>query len=176
MNKKKCLIAYYSRAGNNYVGGSIVNLPVGNTEVVAKTIQKLTGGEMFRIDTLKAYPEDYHKTTDVARQELRQNIRPELTGHVEAMADYSVVYLGYPNWWGTMPMAVYTFLESYDLSGKTIIPFCTHEGSGMEHSEKDIRKLCANSTVLKGLPIQGSGVRRAKNHIEAWLRQLGEII
>jgi flavodoxin len=176
MKKEKGLIAYYSRAGNNYVGGHIVNLPVGNTEVAAEMIQWLTGGEMFRIDTIKDYPGDYHQTTDVARQELRGNARPELAGHVDAMADYSVVYLGYPNWWGTMPMAVYTFLERYDFSGKTIIPFCTHEGSGMGHSERDIRRLCTHATVLKGLPIQGSAVQRAKNDIEDWLRQLGKII
>lgn len=175
MKRDKSLIAYYSRPGNNYFGGSIVNLPVGNTEVVAKMIQKLTGGDMFRIETRKNYPEDYHEATDVARQELRQNTRPELTGHVDAMADYSVIYLGYPNWWGTMPMAVFTFLESCDLSGKTIIPFCTHEGSGMGRSESDIRKLCAKAKVLKGLSIRGSGVQHAENDIEGWLRRLGKI-
>jgi flavodoxin len=175
MNTMKKLIAYYSRAGNNIVGGNIVNLPVGNTEVAAKMIQQLTGSDIFRIDTVKKYPADYYKTTDVAKQELRENARPELSGHVDNMADYGVIYLGFPNWWGTTPMAVFTFIEAYDFAGKTIIPFCTHEGSGMGHSESDIKKLCPDARVLKGLPIRGGSVQGAENGIADWLRKLGEI-
>jgi len=169
----KSLIAFFSRKGNNYVGGRIVNLPVGNTEVAAQMIRELTGGDLFRIATVKEYPSDYEETTDVARRELRQNERPELSGRVEAMDGYRVVYLGYPNWWSTMPMAVFTFLEAYDFSGKTIVPFCTHEGSGIGHSESDIRKLCPNAEVLKGLAIRGGSVQSAGSEISAWLRQLG---
>jgi flavodoxin len=169
----KCLIAYYSRKGNNYASGSIADLPVGNTEVAAKMIQKLTGGETFRIDTVKAYPSDYAKTTEVAQQELRQNARPELTDHVGDMSAYDLVFLGYPNWWGTMPMAVFTFLEEYDFSGKTIVPFCTNEGSGMGHSESDIKKLCPRAKVLSGLPIRGGSVQRAEGDIAAWLKAAG---
>ncbi len=175
MNKTKKLIAYYSRAGNNYVGDKIMNLPVGNTEVAAKMIQKLTGSDIFRIDTIKNYPADYNETTEVAKQEQRQNARPELTGHVDNMADYNVIYLGYPNWWGTMPMAVFTFLEEYAFSGKTIIPFCTHEGSGMGRSESDVKKLCSDASVLKGLSIRGENVQKAESDIADWLRNLGEI-
>ena len=145
----KSLIVFYSRAGNNYVGGNIVNLLIGNTEIAAKMIQKHTGGDMFKIETVKDYPSDYHETTEVAKQELRQSARPELAGQMPNVADYSVIYLGYPNWWGTMPMAVFTFLEQYDYKGKFIIPFCTHEGSGMGRSEKDIRKICPGAVVLK---------------------------
>ena len=169
----KCLIAYYSRKGNNYVSGSIVNLPVGNTEVAAKIIQKLRGGETFRIDTVKAYPSDYTKTTEVAQQELHQNARPELTDHVGDMGAYDIVFLGYPNWWGTMPMAVFTFLEEYDFTGKTIVPFCTNEGSGMGHSESDIKKLCPKAKVLKGLAIRGGCVQSAEGDIAAWLKASG---
>jgi len=172
----KSLIAYFSRKGNNYVGGRILHLPVGNTEVAAKMIQKLTGSDTFRIDTVKEYPSDYTKTTDVAQQELRQNARPELSGGVDNMDDYSVIFLGYPNWWGTMPMAVFTFLERYDLSGKTIIPFCTNEGSGMGHSESDIKKLCHSATVFTGLSIRGGSVQKAGNDISAWLRESGVIV
>jgi flavodoxin len=175
MRKTKGLIAYYSRAGNNYVNGDIVNLQVGNTEVAAKMIQKLTGSDIFRIDTVKAYPEGYQETTDVAKKELRENTRPELSGHVNNMADYNVIYLGYPNWWGTMPMALCTFLEAYDFAGKTIIPFCTHEGSGMGRSERDISKLCPEARVLQGLPIRGGNVHHAEKAIADWLRELGEI-
>lgn len=175
MDRKNSLIAYFSRAGNNYVGGGIVNLPVGNTEVAAKMIQKLTGGDMFKIDTVKMYPDDYSETTEVAKKELRQNARPELSGDVDNMEDYGVVYLGYPNWWGTMPMAVFSFLEAYHFSGKTIVPFCTHEGSGMGRSESDIRKLCPESGVLNGLAIRGGSVNRAEGEIVDWLRGLGKV-
>jgi flavodoxin len=175
INTMKKLIAYYSRAGNNYVNGDIVDLPVGNTEVAANMIQKLTGSDVFRIDTVEPYPEGYHETTELAKEELRGNARPEISGHVDNMVDYDVIYLGYPNWWGTMPMAVFTFLEAYDFSGKTIIPFCTHEGSGMGRSESDIRKLCPAARVLKGLPTRGGIVQGAEQDIAKWLRELSEI-
>lgn len=173
MSEAKCLIAYYSRKGNNYVNGSIVNLPVGNTEVAATTIRELTGGDGFKIATVEDYPPDYEKTTEIARQELRQNARPALSGRVENMAGYGVVLLGYPNWWGTMPMAVHAFLETYDFSGKTILPFCTHEGSGMGRSEGDIRRLCPGAKVQKGLSIRGGSVQKAGSEIAAWLRASG---
>jgi flavodoxin len=175
MGKTKGLIAYYSRAGNNYVNGSIVNLPVGNTEVVANMIQKLTGSDIFRIDTVKGYPEGYEETTKVAKEELRSYARPEISEHVNNMADYDVIYLGYPIWWGTMPMVVFTFLEEYDLAGKTIIPFCTHEGSDMGRSERDVEKICAGARVLKGPAIRGGSVHGAQDEIANWLRNLVEI-
>jgi flavodoxin len=167
--EKKSLIAYFSRKGSNYVGGSIVNLPIGNTEVIANKIQELTGSDMFEIETVKSYPKDYTETTNVAKKELRENARPELTEIVDDMDSYDVIYIGYPNWWGTMPMAVYTFFESYDFSGKTIIPYCTHEGSGMGSSERDIKKLCPNAKVLSGLAIQGGSVKNAAGTIKSWL-------
>lgn len=173
MEKTKGLITYYSRAGNNYVNGGIVNLPVGNTEVVAKMIQKMTGSELFRIDTVKDYPEGCQETTEVAKAELRSNARPEIKGQVDNMADYEMIFLGYPNWWGTMPMAVFTFLEAYDFAGKTILPFCTHEGSGMGRSERDIKKICADANVLKGLAIRGGSVQQAETDIADWLENFG---
>ena len=175
MKETKSLIAYFSRKGNNYVGGNIVNLPVGNTEVAAQMIQKMTNSDIFRIEPATPYPADYDKTTEVARQELRQKARPLLTGRADNLADYGVVFLGYPNWWGTMPMAVFTFLEACDFSGKILMPFCTHEGSGMGRSESDIQKLCSGATVRKGLPITGGNVREAGPAISAWLRESGVI-
>jgi len=154
------------------VGGKIVNLPIGNTEVVARKIQELTGSDLFKINTVKSYPDDYTETTNVAKEELRKNTRPELTETVDNMDSYDVIYIGYPNWWGSMPMAVYTFLESYDLSGKTIIPFCTHEGSGIGNSERDIKKLCPNVTVLTGIAIIGGNIGRADKDIADWLKKL----
>lgn len=175
MSKSKSLSVYYSRKGSNYVNGSIVHLPVGNTEVIAKKIQGLTGSDLFQIETVKAYPEDYTETTRVSQDELSQNARPELTDVVADMDLYELIYLGYPNWWGTMPMAVFTFLESSDFSGKTIVPYCTHEGSGLGSSERDIKKLCPTAKVLSGLAIKGGTVGRADNDVANWLKKLGLI-
>jgi len=175
MTQQKGLSVYYSRKGNNYVNGSIVNLPVGNTEVIAKKIQALTGSDLFQIETVKAYPVDYTETTKVSQDELRANARPELTETVADMDAYDLIYLGYPNWWGTMPMAVFTFLDSYDFSGKTIVPYCTHEGSGLGSSERDIKKLCPTAKVVSGLAIIGGTVARADNDVANWLRKLGLI-
>ncbi len=175
MNLKECLIAYYSRKGNNIVSGRIENLPVGNTEVVAKMIHEMTEGDVFRIDTVNSYPEDYTETTEVAKKELQENARPELYNHVENMDSYNVIFLGYPNWWGTMPMVLFTFLEEYDFSQKNIIPFCTHEGGGLGRSQNDIAKICPQSTVLDGLAIRGGDVKNAQNSVSKWLHGL-EII
>jgi flavodoxin len=175
MAQQKSLSVFYSRQGNNYMSGSIVNLPVGNTEVIAKKIQGLTGSDLFQIETVKPYPDDYTETTRVSKDELRSNARPELADMVTDMASYGVIYLGYPNWWGTMPMVVFTFLESYDFSGKTIVPYCTHEGSGLGSSERDIKKLCPTAKVLSGLAIKGSTVSRADNDVANWLKKLGLI-
>ncbi len=171
MNQPRTLIAYFSRKGDNYRDGGIVNLPVGNTEVAAKTIQGLTGGDLFHIETVKEYPSDYQKATEVAQHELSRNARPALKGQVDDMDAYGVVFLGYPNWWGTMPMAVFTFLEAHDFAGKTILPFCTHEGSGLGQSERDIKQLCPGARVLGGLAIRGGGVQKAEKAIAAWLKE-----
>jgi len=175
LHKSKCLIAYFSRPGNNYVSGRIVNLPVGNTEVAAKIIQELTGGDLFNISSVNKYPQDYMEATEAAKQELNAKARPKLANHVDNMASYEIVFLGYPNWWGTMPMPVYTFLEEYDFAGKTIIPFCTHEGSGMGHSEREIATLCPTATIMKGLAIHGTRVKDAKNDISNWLDKVSNV-
>lgn len=164
-NLKKGLIAYYSRKGENYVNGRIVNLTEGNTAVVAGKIQALTGYALFEIDTVESYPVDYHATTRVAQQELKAQARPKLTAAIDRMEEYEVIYLGYPNWWGTFPMAVATFLESYDFSGKTIIPFCTHEGSGMG-GINDLRRLCPEARIEKGLAITGSRVHESDSMLQ----------
>jgi len=166
---KMILVAYYSRNGQNYLGGGIVNLPVGNTEVAAKMVQEITGGDLFEIRTIKSYPVDYKETTVVAREEKIKNERPELAARVENMEQYDILILGYPNWCGTFPMAVFTFLEEYDFTGKTILPFCTHEGSGMGASERDIKSICPTAIVEKGLAIRGGSVKGASGTIKSWL-------
>lgn len=167
----KILIAYYSRKGQNYVSGSIRDLKVGNTEIVAGMVQEISGGDMFQIDTVNDYPLDYNETTIVAKEELRAKARPELTAHVPNMEEYDTIILGYPNWWGTMPMAVYTFLEEYDFTGKTILPYCTHEGSGLSGTEKDIEKTCQTAIIGTGLSIHGTHATSAKREVESWLKK-----
>ena len=166
----KCLIAYFSRKGNNYVNGSIVSLAVGNTATVANKIKELTNGDLFEIATAYSYPSDYLEATKVAKAELQSNARPKLSNSPKDINEYPVIFLGYPNWWGTFPMAVSTFLESYDFSDKTIIPFCTHEGSGLGTSEENIKRLCPNANVRRGIAIKGSAVANSEDDIKAWIK------
>jgi flavodoxin len=155
----KILVAFFSHSGN--------------TEVVANNIKENVGGDLFEIRTVEPYPADYNAVVDKARKELDAHYRPKLATKVENMDSYDVIFIGYPNWWATIPMGVFTFFEEYDFSGKTIIPFCTHEGSGLGRSERDIKKLCPNSNVLEGLAIRGSSVNKAQNNVSAWLHKLG---
>ncbi len=166
----KTLVAYYSRADENYVSGALKTIPVGNTEIVAEYIKELTGADMFKIEQTKPYSEDYNSCVEEAKADQRRNARPELKKYLDSVGNYDVIYLGYPNYWGTMPMAVFTFLERYDFGGKTIKPFCTHEGSGMGNSVGDIKKLCPSADVENGLAIYGSRVKNSKNEVERWVK------
>lgn len=132
------LIAYFSRTDQNYFGGRLKNISVGNTEQAARILEKITGADMFKIEPVQPYSKDYNIYISQAQEDQLRNARPELTHYPESIDQYDVIYLGYPNYWGTMPMQVFTFLEHFDFSGKTICPFCTHEGSGMGRSEADI--------------------------------------
>lgn len=166
---------------NNTVGTEEKNILVvyfshsGNTRVIANQIHEKVGGDIFEIVAVNPYPTDYDTVVDQAKQEQEGNYRPELATKVENMDSYDVVFIGYPNWWGTMPMPVFTFLEAYDFSGKTIIPFCTHEGSGLGRSVENITKLCPQSTILDGLAIRGSSVETAQDEVSEWLREIGMI-
>lgn len=160
-SNKKTLVAYFSHSGN--------------TQVIANEIQEAVGGDIFQIKTVDPYPTDYNAVVDQAKKEQQDNYRPKLATKVENMDSYDVIFVGYPNWWGTMPMAVFTFLEEYNLSGKTIIPFCTHEGSGLGRSVTDIKKLCPQSTIEDGLAIRGKNVKNAKEDVSEWLRKLGMV-
>ena len=159
---KKVLIAYYSRRGDNYVNGSIVNLKLGNTEVVAQKIKALLpDADMFSIDTTYEYSQSYMTCIEEAKKELHDQARPEVKNPLESVDEYDTIILGYPNWWGTMPMVCHTFLESYDFTGKTIIPFCPNEGSGMGSSVRFIKKLCPGAKVEDGTPIHGAEAANA---------------
>lgn len=167
MSKK--LIAFYSRADENYVSGLLKFLDVGNTEIAAGIIKRLTGADMFKIEQLNPYSKDYNECIAQAQDDQRRNARPQLLKYPESIDEYDIIYLGYPNYWGTMPMAVFTFLEAFDFSGKVIKPFCTNEGSGLGNSIKDIKNLCPKAKVEKGLAIHGGSVSRAEKDIEKWL-------
>ncbi|MHC1722339.1 MAG: flavodoxin [Aminipila sp.] len=165
----KELVVYFSRKGNNYVNGAIKNLSVGNTEVAAKMIQELTRADIFYIEPVVEYDLDYNVCIEEAQRDKKSNARPEFKNPLKDITEYETIYLGYPNYWGTMPMHVWTFLEKYDFTGKTIKPLCTHEGSGMGSSETDIQKLCPNAKIEKGIAIHGADVSSSKGSIEKWL-------
>ena len=167
MSKK--LIAFYSRADENYVNGTVKMLRVGNTQVAADIIKKLTDADIFKIESVKPYSENYQNCIKEAKIDLQNNARPELKKYPDSIQDYDVIYLGFPNYWSTMPMAVFTFLEHFDFSGKTIYPFCTHEGSGMGSSLSDIKKLCPTAVIKNGLAIYGSQVHQAETAIKKWI-------
>lgn len=167
------LIVYFSRRGENYVSGQLKKLSVGNTEAAAGMIQQLTQAELFRLEPVQAYSDGYNDCIAEAQADQRRNARPELKRYPESLEGYDTIYLGYPNYWGTMPMCVFTFLEHFDFTGKTILPFCTHEGSGMGRSEADIKRLCPGATVKKGLALHGGSVQSAGADIDKWLKKEG---
>ena len=164
------IIVYYSRRGENYVSGTIQTLAVGNTEAVARRLAALTGAELFQLVPCQPYYDQYDVCIQQAQDDQRRNARPALEALPERLDGYDTIYLGYPNYWGTMPMCVFTFLEAFDFTGKTILPFCTHEGSGLGHSEDDIRRLCPGANVKRGLAIHGSSVCREERALEAWIK------
>lgn len=145
----------------------------GNTRVIADRIHESIGGDIFEIVSVDPYPREYDAVVAQARKELDEEYRPKLKTKIENMGSYNMVFIGYPNWWGTIPMPVATFLSGYDLSGKSIVPFCTNEGSGLGRSVTDIKKFCPRSTVLDGLPIRGSNVKNAQDEVSGWLRKIG---
>ncbi len=174
-SSKKVLVAYFSKAGEQYSVGTIKK---GNTEIIAEMIAAKTGGDTFEIKVKNdKYPKAYKDLIDYAQTEKRKNERPEIAGKVNNFADYDIVFIGYPNWWGDMPMPVYTFLESYDFSGKTVIPFGTHEGSGLASSESRIKSITKAKEVNRGLGIYGHTAQNSKaeadKKVSDWLKNLG---
>ena len=165
----KTLIAYFSRAGENYFGGSIRWTEVGNTEICAKHLEQMTGADLFRIEMKTPYSDNYKKCTAQAALDMTAGKRPELKELPIDLEAYDTIILGYPNYCGTIPMAVASFLEAFDFSGKTILPFCTNEGSGMGNSERDIQKICKGAKVESGLSIHGAEAADSHDRVEAWL-------
>ena len=166
----KTLIAFYSRRGQNYVDGSIRNLSKGNNEVIVEKIKALLPeADVFQIDTVKKYSEDYMVCIEEAKEELNAKARPALKADID-ISKYDTIYLGWPCWWGTYPMCVATFLEAHDWTGKTVIPFTTHEGSGFGSGLRDLKAAIPSATVKKGLSIQGSKVKTTGKQIEEFVK------
>ncbi len=166
----KTLIAFFSRADENYFSGAMRYVKVGNTEIVCGIIKDLTGADSFKIEMKDPYSPVYMTCIEEAKKDLRAKARPELVSMPESIDEYDTIVLAYPNYWGTMPMAVFTFLEAFDFTGKTILPLCTNEGSGMGGSERDIKKTCPGADVKAGLPITGSQAATSKASVERWLK------
>lgn len=147
---------------------------LGAVQFLAKNIQDSTGGDLFEIKTKQQYPLDHEPLVDKASEEQGDEARPELDTHVENMADYKVIFLGYPNWWGDMPMPLYSFLEEYNLDGKTIIPFCSHGGSGFSDTVNSIAEKQPEATVSKnGFLVSRNSVHKSANDVKEWVKELG---
>ena len=157
---KKILVVYFSWS------------PTGNTRNMANQIKEATNADIFEIVPIKSYPTDYKKCTEVAKEEINRNFRPELKTKMPNFDQYDIIFVGSPNWWSTIAPPVATFLTTYNTKGKTILPFMTHEGTRMGHSVKDIQELCPDATVLSGLPIRGGSVKNesTKSDIQKWLK------
>ena len=167
------LIAYFSRAEENYFGGAIRYVKKGNTEIVCEIMKELIDADTFKIKMKNPYSPVYLTCIEEAKKDLRENARPELVSIPESIEKYDTIILAYPNYWGTIPMAVATFLEAFDFSRKTILPLCTNEGSKMGSSETDIKKYAPNAILKKGLAITGSQSETSKNAVEKWLNTNG---
>ena len=182
-NKTKILIAYFTRADNvkidpdiDAVASASINIKGssynGNVAILADYIKDDTGGDTFSILTSEYYPTNYRDSTNVAKEEQSSDARPELSSHVENMEDYDIIFLGFPNWWGGLPMPVYTFLEEYDFSGKIIIPFASHEGSGLGNGPSEITEICPDAQIMDGFAERGTEVSSSKADIETWITSL----
>lgn len=160
-DKPRILIAYFSQSGN--------------TRLIAGDIQELVGGDLFEIKTVRRYGPDFEANVEQAREELRADARPELAAEVTNMADYDVVFVGFPNWVGTMPMAVFSFLERHDFKGKTVVPFCTHGTGGIGNAMSDLGKLNLGAKIRPHISFYRNDVRAARPLVAEWLRSLGYI-
>lgn len=178
------LIAYFTMpedvdpAGADAVAGASIVVRdgeiLGNVEYMARTIQQAVGGDLLRIETAEEYPLEHEALVDFAAEEQEAGARPELATQIENLEQYDTIFLGYPNWWGDMPQALYTFLESYDLSGKTIIPFCPHGGSGFSRTQSTIAELQPEATVREdGLALSRNDVADSAEQVTAWAQGLG---
>jgi flavodoxin len=169
MSNQRGIVVYFSISGQT-IGPNmtIVNQEKGNTQIVAEYIAEATGADLFRLETVQRYPEDHMGLIRFAQREQRAGTRPELVGLPSDWDEYSTVYLGYPNWWGALPMPVVTFLEAMGWSDKTVRPFCTSEGSGLSGTVRQIKGLARGAEVGEALSITGSQAARSRETASSW--------
>ena len=165
------LIIYFSRRGENYVNGKIVELERGNAEVLASYIQEATGADVFQVQPVKEYPADYTACTEEAKKELTKKARPELKNYLDSLDGYSHVFVVGPCWWGTFPTPVFTQLERLDWKGRTVCILMTHEGSGLGNSERDLKKTCKGARFGKSLAVPGSCTKDSKAQVQDWAKK-----
>ncbi|MBM6992057.1 MAG: NAD(P)H-dependent oxidoreductase [Prevotella sp.] len=166
----KVLIVFFSHAGENYAVG---NVKVGNTKLVADEIQQATGGTEFEVVAEKNYDMPYNQLIKIARSETENGEKPAFRGEVDNIADYDTIFIGGPIWWGTYPQVMFTFFDRYDLNGKTIIPFSTHEGSGLGSIVSDLRRLYPQATISHAKAFTGHKVRQSMADVDRWLKDMG---
>ena len=171
---EKTLVVFFSHTGENYAVG---NISKGNTHIIADVISEETGAKTFEIVPENGYPVSYEECIDVAKKELQAHARPAIKDNID-ISEYDIIFLGYPNWWGQPPMCVFTFIESHDWNGKTVIPFITHEGSGMGGTDRKIAEACKGATVAvgKGLAVRGATAQNdreaARKSVIKWIENL----
>ena len=169
----KTLIAFFSRADENYFGGAMRYVKTGNTEIVCGIMKEMIDADVFKIEMKHPYSPVYMTCIEEAKRDLREKARPELVSMPDSLDGYDTVVLAYPNYWGSMPMAVYTFLEHFDFTGKTILPLCTNEGSGMGGTEREIKRACPGADVKRGLPVTGGSAADSGPALRRWLSANG---
>lgn len=164
----KQLIIYFSHTGENYMDNGIRNIEKGNTEIVAETIQKITGADLFKIEPVNNYPYSYQECCDLAKEELNNNVKPEIKKQINNIENYDVIYIGGPIWWGHYPRVIVTAIAGLNFVGKIVKPFTTHEGSNLGNAIEDVTKYCVGADIRAGLAIRGSEVNQKKEIIESW--------
>ena len=165
---KKSIVIYFSRADENYFGGSMKYVEKGNTEVIAEFIQDITGADLFKVEPLEPYSADYMTCIEEAKVRTRTHEAP-IKGNVPGLSSYEVIYVGAPVYWGGMPEELFTALKGLDYTGKTVRPFVTHEGSGLSSIPNQLQQICTGATVTSGLAITGSTVNSARSKVEDWI-------
>ncbi len=166
----KVLVVYYSRKGENHMPEGIQVLPKGHTAYAAEFVRNALNGDIFEIDTVKPYAANYRECCMEAVAEFKAGARPDIKGFVEDLSGYDTIFVCFPCWCGTAPMCVYTFLEHYNLSGKKIVPLCTHEGSGLAKAPEDLARVCTGAVIAEGLAVRGHQVKDSEAEIAAWAK------
>lgn len=166
----KGLIIYFSHIGENWLENGLEVITKGNTEIVAEKLAKLTGSELFKVETKKEYAFGYYDCCKEAKKEYKEDARPELKTELSDISNYDTIFIGSPIWWDHLPMAMFTQLEKLNFEGKTVYTFITHEGSGLGSTMKDVNKLCHGAKIKDGLAIRGCKAEESDILLKDWIK------